>query len=254
MNTRIKLFVGVAVLSLVITAPLFFLFEGPTNPAVGSPFDALWWWVVTSSTVGYGDIVPATMAGRVVGMVTIISGVFIYTNIVATIAESAHAFIERRHLGTAPVKARGHIVLCEYTSIADEFIQAFPSCPKSKDKEVVIISDLVRRNPYPQHHFVAGVPINPAALRQANIQAADSVYVFANLRFADPDVKTMHVASRVMELAPNAQVYVEMVDPENELLKAAPELIVMDSRVLLETILRRQHIDPMIWGPKTVMA
>ncbi|MBW2459277.1 MAG: hypothetical protein JRI68_32575, partial [Deltaproteobacteria bacterium] len=127
-------------------------------------------------------------------------------------------------------------------------------CPKMKDKEVVIITNLVSRNPYPQHHFVSGVPINPAALRQANIEHAAAVYVFANLRFADPDVKTMHVASRVMELAPEAQVYVEMVDPDNDLLKAAPELIVMDSRVLIETILRREHIDPMAWGPKETEA
>jgi len=251
MRYRTGLFVSVAVVSLLITAPLFWWFEHGTNPAVATPIDVLWWWVVTSATVGYGDIVPATTAGRVVGMVTIISGIFIYTNIVASIAESAHAFIERRHLGTARVEATDHIVLCEYTSIADEFIQAFASCPALAGREVVIVSDLVARNPYPQHYFVSGVPINPAALRQANIEKADSVYVFANLRFADPDVKTMHVASRVLDLNPTAKVYVEMVDPNHALLDAAPQLIAMDSRDLLETILRRQRLDPLAWQPKT---
>ncbi len=254
MKNRIGLFVSVALVSLAITAPLFWWFERGTNPAVRKPFDVIWWWVVTSATVGYGDIVPTTTAGRVVGIATIIMGIFVYTNIVATIAESAHAFIERRHRGTARVSARNHIVLCEYTSIADEFIQAFPSCPGLADKEIVIVSNLVARNPYPQHHFVAGVPINPAALRQANIEEAESVYVFANLRFADPDMKTIHVASRVMALNPSAQVYVEMVDPNNDLLKIAPQLIVMDSRVLLETILRREPIDPRAWKPKDLEA
>ncbi|MBW2522529.1 MAG: ion transporter [Deltaproteobacteria bacterium] len=254
MRHRIGLFVSVAIVSLLVTTPLFWWFEEATNPAVDEPMDALWWWVVTSATVGYGDIVPATTPGRLIGMVTIVSGIFIYTNIVASIAESAHAFIERRHRGTARISAQDHIVLCEYTSIADEFIQAFPSCPGLEDKEIVIVSDLVSRNPYPQHHFVAGVPINPAALRQANIEKAESVYVFANLRFADPDVKTIHVASRVIDLNPKARVYVEMVDPQNDLLKVAPDLIVMDSRELLETILRRERIDPRAWQPHSAKA
>ncbi len=254
MRNRIGLFVGAALVSLMINAPLFWWFEQGSNPAITRPFDTIWWWVVTSATVGYGDIVPTTTAGRVVGITTIISGIFVYTNVVAIIAESAHALMERRHRGTAPVSARNHIVLCEYTSIADEFIQAFPTCPGMEDKEVVIVSDLVARNPYPQHHFVAGVPINPAALRQANIQEAESVYVFANLRFADPDMKTIHVASRVMTLAPSAQIYVEMVDPNNELLELAPQLIVMDSRELLETILRQEPINPKAWGPRSARA
>lgn len=41
-------------------------------------FSAVWWSVVTLSTVGYGDIMPATGAGRVVAMTLIFAGIGVF--------------------------------------------------------------------------------------------------------------------------------------------------------------------------------
>ena len=38
-------------------------------------FDALWWSIVTATTVGYGDIVPHTLLGKIIAIVIIIGGV-----------------------------------------------------------------------------------------------------------------------------------------------------------------------------------
>jgi voltage-gated potassium channel len=43
-----------------------FAFSIAEDKSVG---DSLWWAVVSAMTVGYGDIVPVTFAGRVVGVV-----------------------------------------------------------------------------------------------------------------------------------------------------------------------------------------
>jgi voltage-gated potassium channel Kch len=45
---------------------------------VGSFSEAMWWSIVTMSTVGYGDISPATPAGRGVAMSMIIVGIAIF--------------------------------------------------------------------------------------------------------------------------------------------------------------------------------
>lgn len=248
MKVRIIFLFAVLAISLCFTTGLFWHFEHGINPHVKTIFDAAWWWVVTSATVGYGDIVPYTSAGRLIGVFAVAAGFMICTSFVAVVMEGIHAYLERRTRGTAQVRLSNHIVLCEYTAVADELIHDLPDCIGFAAKPVVIVSDLVSRNPYPQHYFVCGVPINPSNLRLANVPSADYVFVFANLRFGDPDVKTLHTASRVRDLNPRATIFVEMVNPKNELLQAMPDsFIPLDSKKLMEAILTRKRLDPNDW-------
>ena len=49
--------------------------EHPANPEFATAGDALWWGIVTLTTVGYGDIVPKTPAGRFAAVAIMITGV-----------------------------------------------------------------------------------------------------------------------------------------------------------------------------------
>ncbi len=58
------------------------------EPDIGSFGDALWWSLVTTTTVGHGDIAPKTAAGRAVAVVLMLFGtgfIGIFTGTVATI-------------------------------------------------------------------------------------------------------------------------------------------------------------------------
>jgi voltage-gated potassium channel len=49
------------------------------NANIVEPLDALWWALVTVTTVGYGDKFPVTNLGRVIGALTILLGVIMFS-------------------------------------------------------------------------------------------------------------------------------------------------------------------------------
>jgi voltage-gated potassium channel len=68
--------VAVIALSVVFMGSAIAYFaEHPTNPEFKTFGDALWWGVVTFTTVGYGDIVPETSAGRMAGVLIMFMGI-----------------------------------------------------------------------------------------------------------------------------------------------------------------------------------
>ncbi|MEW6446290.1 MAG: potassium channel family protein [Pseudomonadota bacterium] len=56
------------------------------EPKYESIWDGLWWAVVTISTVGYGDLVPVTAEGRLLGAVLIVFGVLTFSMVMANVA------------------------------------------------------------------------------------------------------------------------------------------------------------------------
>ncbi len=53
------------------------------NPRIHTYFDGIWWAVITVTGVGYGDIVPVTVWGRIIGMFLAIIGVTSYGLIIS---------------------------------------------------------------------------------------------------------------------------------------------------------------------------
>ena len=65
----------VAVGVVIVGAAVAYYAEHPANPEFATYGDALWWGIVTLTTVGYGDIVPETTTGRFAGVAIMITGI-----------------------------------------------------------------------------------------------------------------------------------------------------------------------------------
>ncbi len=71
-----QLVVSIIIIFFVYSG-IFYFVESPLNPDVQNFGDAFYFTVVAVSTVGFGDIVPVTQAGRLVTVAMIISGIIL---------------------------------------------------------------------------------------------------------------------------------------------------------------------------------
>jgi voltage-gated potassium channel len=60
--------------------------EQGVNPNIRTLGDAAWWAIVTATTVGYGDISPATPEGRAIAIVLMFLGIGVIGAFTATVA------------------------------------------------------------------------------------------------------------------------------------------------------------------------
>jgi voltage-gated potassium channel len=63
----------------VAGASIYYAEQGDTQANIGSAGDAIWWGLVTITTVGYGDRFPVTPEGRVIGVFLLMSGIGLFS-------------------------------------------------------------------------------------------------------------------------------------------------------------------------------
>ena len=74
-RTELVLFFMTTAFLLYIAGVGFYYFENSAQPdVVQSVFDGLWWAIITLTTVGYGDVYPITIGGKIFTFIILLIG------------------------------------------------------------------------------------------------------------------------------------------------------------------------------------
>jgi voltage-gated potassium channel len=128
-NKRFELLTLLFLLVFIVTIAgiALYVLEEHVNPNIESLFDAIYWALITISTVGYGDISPVTDLGRTISMLIIISGIamisFATSVIVSAFSERLIELKENRMIEKIN-KSRSFLIICGYGQLSKMFFRS----------------------------------------------------------------------------------------------------------------------------------
>ena len=84
--------------------------------------DGMWYLVETLTTVGYGDTLPVTYWGRMIGFVFLLSSLGVYGFIIGQIANFMSTLKEQKELGLNGTKFTNHVVIIGWNDFGQSVI------------------------------------------------------------------------------------------------------------------------------------
>lgn len=184
-------FILLFVLFVLLGALVEVVLEGS---AQGSPFahffNALWFTVVTITTVGYGDITPQTPLAQAWAMVEMLVGIGLVGVITGSVASVLVESNRKHALGLVPVRGlRNHVVVCGWKQdIRNILLGILAADPRMRAVELVlvttqqptVVADLRRERRLRGLHYVFGSHTDTTVLRMARVDLAERVIILAD--------------------------------------------------------------------------
>lgn len=218
----------------------FLYFELPANPSL-TWSDAIWYAVVTVTTVGYGDYSPATLGGRfLIAAPMMFFGIGLLGYVLSLAASALVEQKSKESRGMGQFDFSQHLVICNFPhlSVVERVLDELWADPKFERQRGIVLIDadmpelppeLVKRGV----HFVRGEPSRDETLVRANIDEAKYAVVLSK-RPSDPGSDMQNVATILALEVRNPKVYSvsQCIDPSSQELmyKAGCDRVVCTGR------------------------
>ncbi len=204
--------------------------------------NSLWWALVTMTTVGYGDMVPTTPLGKAIGVIVILSGVLIISVFTATVSSIFVAAKIREGKGLQQVKYRDHLVICGFSFMAQQVLDALVTMRDHDGFKVVLVADIpsaeadevIANYQSLNLRFVRGDWTHETVLKRAGANVAHAIIILPDESLVDPhkmDEKTILATLTAKALNPKSRLltYIKRRDNKVFLQRAnADEILVAD--------------------------
>jgi len=236
---RIGVFLSVFFLALM-TAIL--AVERGTSGTMKNLFDALWYTLVTITTIGYGDITPVTVPGKLIAVILMTSGIVVFGAVSGQIASLLFDRQQKKDKGLLKLKNKqNHFIVCGWKNdLGDMLHEILDANPDMAPSDLVLVNTASEESMYPilsasafrGISFVSGDFSDEETLLRANIREADKILVLSDY---SKEYSAMEQDSRTV-------LAVLIIKKLNRTIYVAAELIDDKFRKHLET----EHCDEII--------
>ncbi len=199
-----------------ISAALLLLFDYQTfaqDTLWKTLWRGTWWFFVTATTVGYGDVIPQSIPGQVIAVFDMIFGIGIMFTIIGAGTDKIIERRRKRLKGLKKIRCAGHVLILGGGAFKKlkTIVREIRNDLAEQDIEIVLCSDHYKENPLPQEvEFVRGKIDNEETLRRASIEKAAKVIIYGI-----NDEETILAAMAVDDLNRKALVTVYLRDRAN---------------------------------------
>lgn len=214
---------GVLLIAVLGNAATFYLFDGAEKPEL-TIWDAIWYSIISVTTIGYGDYYAVT-AGARIGMFffIVLLGLSAFSAFLGLLVDWMVNLNFKEMRGLADVMAENHILIINFpdTNRVKHIIDEIRSDPQYKDKEVVLVTDAIETRPFEmkEFSFVHGSPLQEEVLRRAGVDTAAIAIVLCT-RADDPssDGQVASVISVLEHMRPEIKTVAECMDDRHGIL------------------------------------
>ncbi|WP_455662947.1 potassium channel family protein, partial [Pradoshia sp.] len=198
----------VVFLLIIVFGCLIHLLEPATFHSIG---EGMWWAIQTMATVGYGDIVPTSLLGRIIAFFAILLGggfvAYYFTAMSSYMIQTQTALT----LGTMAYKGDGHIILVGYNERTKKIIEAYSQLP------IVIVDGTLKEHPIPHSDafFICGDSTKEDSWIKANVTKSKLVVITADPSKTekDSDMNVITSLLAVKGVHPTAYCISEILTP-----------------------------------------
>ncbi|KAF2362944.1 Potassium channel BK alpha subunit [Trinorchestia longiramus] len=197
-------------------------------------FQAVYYVIVTFSTVGYGDYVPDIWPSQLFMVIMICVALIVLPT---QFEQLAFTWMERKKLGGSysahRAQSEKHVVVCSTNLQADaimDFLNEFYAHPHLQDYYVVLLSPMeldptmkmILQVPMWAQRviYIQGSCLKDGDLTRARMSEAEACFILAARHYADKTAADEHTILRswaVKDFAPSIPQYVQIFRPENKL-------------------------------------
>ncbi|MCF6341107.1 MAG: ion transporter [Sulfurimonas sp.] len=135
----LTLLIFASIVVFVSSVLIYVMEANNSDSSITTLFDAMYWSIVTISTVGFGDITPVTQEGRIVAMFVIVAGIAVFsftTSLVVTAFTEKLDEIKDMKIIDDVSKLKEFYLICGYGSVAKEVAKKL-----SKNFKVIILDE-----------------------------------------------------------------------------------------------------------------